>query len=558
MPIKLDTTIGQVGQSFAQGLRVGYTPQINPSPFVRAYDSTIRAGQQLQGLGEMGAEFASQQAAIANDNLVNKQLLEFEREKGILLNQVKTDVNFRDKTPTGQFGSYVENQLKNKQTTLLQSLPPIRKSSFIANTAKSILQAKVAATSEGVNLNNSEYKTNALKLRKDTMNAIANPQEGFDYETARNGYVGFIANGVRARVYEPDEGERLSESFDDAAALTLLDREELVLTNGEEVEPEMIDQHLEKIRKSPLDPKDKTPRTESFLNSLAILERRRQTENTRLKKEVEDTAFSDYYMRLPNPDKLYQDDDVFTLVELQGAIDVGIISDPGRIKDLRELLLKQEKLQYYPDGFDVVDATTNSWENIKSIVLDQSVFREDAEALLNAFYKQVDEMHQLVPLDLSTEDANTLLKDISQFRTKIRNDKFLAEEKRIDSAKKEIRFLIKGDPFDKQYTLVSPSIVTDAQKTAALLIRSGVRPDLAIEDAMDLVNRNTSGFSTDFYAKRAETMVIQKYKESSRSLTDNDRELLRRIIKRRQKSEGKPKISAEERLRQAEQKAQQQ
>ena len=77
MPIKLDTTIGQVGQSFAQGLRVGYTPQINPSPFVRAYDSTIRAGQQLQGLGEMGAEFASQQAAIANDFFVNKQLLEF-------------------------------------------------------------------------------------------------------------------------------------------------------------------------------------------------------------------------------------------------------------------------------------------------------------------------------------------------------------------------------------------------------------------------------------------------------------------------------------------------
>ena len=294
MPIKLDTEIGKVGQSFAPGLRVGYTPTINPSPFVRAYDSAIRAGQQLQGLGEMGAEFASQQAAIANDNLVNKQLLEFEREKGILLNQVKTDANFRDKTPTGQFGSYVENQLKNKQTTLLQSLPPIRKSSFIANTAKSILQAKVAATSEGVNLNNSEYKTNALKLRKDTMNAIANPQEGFDYETARNGYVGFIANGVRARVYEPDEGERLIESFDDEAALTLLDREELVLTNGEEVEPEMIDQHLEKIRKAPLDPKDKTPRMESFLNSLAMRERRRQTENARLKKEVEDTAFSDY------------------------------------------------------------------------------------------------------------------------------------------------------------------------------------------------------------------------------------------------------------------------
>ena len=262
-------------------------------------------------------------------------------------------------------------------------------------------------------------------------------------------------------------------------------------------------------------------------------------------------------MRLPNPDKLYQDDDVFTLVELQGAIDVGIISDTGRIKDLRELLLKQEKLQYYPDGFDVVDATTNSWENVKSIVLDQSVFREDAEALLNAFYKQVDEMHQLVPLDLSTEDANTLLKDISEFRTKIRDEKFQAEEKRIDSAKKEIRFLIKGDPFDTQYVNVSPSIVTDAQKTAALLIRSGVRPDLAIEDAMDLVDRNSGGFSKDFDAKRAETMVMEKYKESSRSLTDNDRELLKRIIKRREKSAKDEGPTSEEIIRKAQEKANQ-
>ena len=70
MPIKLEPQIKQVGQTFAPGLRVGYTPQIDPSPFVRAYDSTIRAGQQVQNLGAQFAEFTSKQAAIENDKFV--------------------------------------------------------------------------------------------------------------------------------------------------------------------------------------------------------------------------------------------------------------------------------------------------------------------------------------------------------------------------------------------------------------------------------------------------------------------------------------------------------
>ena len=107
MPIKLDTTIGQVGQSFAQGLRVGYTPTINPSPFVRAYDSAIRAGQQLQGLGLEFGELISKQKTLADDLAYGELLADFKNEQK--LNEGKL-IQFSKSAPSelapDEFGDY--------------------------------------------------------------------------------------------------------------------------------------------------------------------------------------------------------------------------------------------------------------------------------------------------------------------------------------------------------------------------------------------------------------------------------------------------------------------
>ena len=490
-------------------------------------------GQGLQDVGQMGVNFASQQAAIANDNLVNKSLLDFEKEKISLLTQVQTDAAFREKTPTAQFGSYVGKKLEAKQRELLSKLPATRKNSFFLATGKNILQSKLTATGEGVKLNNSNYKANAINLRRSVMDNIANPQAGFDLDTAKNNYLGFIRNGTRAGVYDPDEAANLYESFKDEAALTQLDREELILVNGEEVAPDSIDNHLANIVQSPLDPKDKTPRIESFLTSLATRSRRRETELKAIQKQVENDAFSDYYMRVPNPDLAVQADDVLTLQEVKAAIDLGIIRNPARIKDLQTLLQAQEKLDHYPDGFDINDKTTNQWENIKGIVLDASVFREDAAALIDAFAGQVNEMQELAPFDLTTEEANALLEKISTFKSRMFDDKFRAEEKRIDSAKNKLRFLIKGDPFDQRFANVSPRVVMDAQQTAEMLIRSGVKPALAIDEAMEMLTVNASDFATGFKAEKAQATIIEKFKKSPRSISDDEREYLRRMIERR-------------------------
>jgi hypothetical protein len=354
-------------------------------------------------------------------------------------------------------------------------------------------------------------------------------------QTAKNAYISTIRKGVVAGVYDEDDGVKLLQAFEDEASLTQLDREELALVNGENVEDEAYDRHIEKIMTSPLDPKDKTPRVESFEKNVSSRSRKREAELARVSKQVEDDAFSDFYLRMPNPDREEQSDDVLTQEELRFAAEVGIIRDPAKIKDLENILREQEKLDHFPDGFDVKAESRNIFENIKSIVLDPEVFPEDAEALLDAFERQVNDMHQLAPFDLTTEEANDMLKDVSTFRGNIRDRKFRLEEQQVAQAKKDIRFLIAGDPLDKRFENVSPQIVVDAQNSVEMLVRSGVKPSIAVEDVMGFVSQ-TDGFANDFEAGAAEKLILKKYQQSSRSITDEDRSLLRRIIKRRAKN----------------------
>lgn len=86
--IKLQPEIKQVGQTFAPGLRVGYTPTIDPGPFVRAYDSTIRAGQQLQNLGEQGVNVALKEQEVYNTTQINST----NAKRKVLYSELKTQL----------------------------------------------------------------------------------------------------------------------------------------------------------------------------------------------------------------------------------------------------------------------------------------------------------------------------------------------------------------------------------------------------------------------------------------------------------------------------------
>ena len=63
--MRLETGISKVG------LREGYSPTIDPSPFVRSYDSAIRAGEQMQNLGGQLGDLAVAEQKVYNATQVD-------------------------------------------------------------------------------------------------------------------------------------------------------------------------------------------------------------------------------------------------------------------------------------------------------------------------------------------------------------------------------------------------------------------------------------------------------------------------------------------------------
>jgi len=530
--VKLETGISKVG------LREGYAPIIDPSPFVRAYDSSIRAGQQLQNFGVQFAEFTSKQAAIENDNYVNDQLLEFEKEKIKQITFLTTNPEAR-KIPPSQYSQWIGDKLtafRNKQTT---KLPPVRLKSFQFSTDKSIIDAQAAAVGQMKKVNDDNFKTGTLRLRKHILEQAANSRPGgaFDIQTAVNSYSSKINIGVTGNVYDLAEGEKLIQSFEDELALTKLSRDGLELVKGGgEVDDKKIDEHLMNIQTSPLDPKDKPPMQESFLNDLAMQARRRATLANAQSQKIEDDTFSDFYARMPDPDLVEQRVDVLRYDDVILAQKAGTIRDAKKIEDLLKQLAQQQKLEYFDEGYDIPAEMENTFQGIKSIVLKQDVFIEDAEALLDAFEGQVGSMIPLVsPYLLKGEEVNAMFEKISNFRTAIRDRKTRFEEQNVQNARDDIKFLIVGDPLDKRFERKELNVIKDAQNTVEMMVRSGMNPKIAVEtvNSSYVIRTGSEEFATDYEAQKAEAKVIEAYKKSTREMPDEYRELLKMIIKRR-------------------------
>jgi hypothetical protein len=505
---------------------------------VNAYNSSIRAGQQLQDFGGQFAEFTSKQAAIENDNYVNDQLLKFEKEKIKQITFLTTNPEAR-KIPPSKYSQWIGDKLtefRNKQTT---TLPPVRLKSFQFSTDKSIMDAQAAAVGQMKKVNDDNFKTGTLRLRKHILEQAANSRHGgaFDIQTAVNTYSSKINTGVTGNVYDLAEGEKLIQSFEDELALTKLSRDGLELVKGGgEVNEKQIDEHLMDIQKSPLDPKDKPPMQESFLNDLAMQARRRATLADAQSQKIEKDTFADFYSRMPDPDLVEQRVDVLRYDDVILAKKAGLIRDGKKIHDLLKQLSDQQKLEYFDEGYDIPAEMENTFQRIKSIVLKQDVFIEDAEALLDAFEGQVGDMIPLVsPYALKGEEVNAMFDKISNFRTAIRDRKTRFEEQNVQNARDDIEFLIAGDPLDKRFERKELNVIKDAQNTVEMMVRSGMNPKIAVEtvNSSYIVRTGPEEFATNYEAKKAEAKVIEAYKKSTREMPDEYRELLEMIIKRR-------------------------
>ena len=559
MRLPLETGINKVG------LREGYSPTIDPSPFVRSFDSAIRAGEQLQGLGSQLADFASKQAAVENENYVNRQLHEFDQEKTKQVNSLLLDPDIRQKVSPSQYSAYITGKLKKFRDKQLIGMPQTRLPSFKLRTDQAILEAQVTATGHMKKVNDDNFKADTLLIKENILANIGNPSQVFDLQTGVNNYLGQLRSGELANVYTREEVVKLEQAFEEEVSRAELNRDELKLivsgsqldvTQPQEATPTQIDQHIQKITNSNIPAKDKGPRVESFLRSLATSARHNESRAAQMAKIIEDQTWGDMYMRMPNPELLGQDDNVVTVEELQENIDMGFVFDPEKIRKMKEDLDTYSLKMHAPEGFSDKADFENQFELLKEALLQPKVFAEDIDATLDIFAERVRQAPQTTHFIMTTEDSNALLENVSQFRKTLRDSKLALEERNVVNVRSRVKTLVIGEPLMRPFSRPEIEVLADAQNAAEMLVRAGDSPMLAADKVRDLIKRE-GDFATDFAAEKAKAAVIEAYKKSTRSVTDDQITVLERIIQRNieARAQAEKQESPEDIIKQGEKKA---
>jgi len=523
--IQLDTSIRNVG------LREGYADQINPAPFVNAYNSSIRAGQQLQDFGGQFAEFTSKQAAIENDNYVNNQLINFEKEKVKVLNYLTTDPKAKEKLSPSQYGQYITDKLTTFRSKQLTKIPQTRLEAFKLKTEQSLMSAQASALTHMKKINDDEYDATTLRLSENILENAANPNVAFDYQTALNNFQSRLGNGVVANVYDEATAAKKLDKFKEDLADTSWNRRESEALNDKKTTLDSIMKMTKEISKDPdLDPKMKFKRTESLLNRFNTRQSRQRALLEDLADEKESKIIAGLFKKMSTKrrEKKTLKYPTITHEDIAIAIKNGL-RDKMVIKQMTDIANRQEDLKNFgdednePDKIyldDIKKIELNALrDNITDVQLDQQLMaitnkaRKD-NSMTSVELTKIDGAIATVTKDFKDEGKSNLAKGKTQ-------------------AKQAIRRLYGGsDQFMKQYNMVRENLIADVYTTARLLIEGGERWDVAVEKIRPLVTEVTAVGIQRFRGVSAKELVI---KARNGEIDDNDRFVLDAMAARRRK-----------------------
>ena len=522
--IQLDTSIRNVG------LREGYADQINPAPFVNAYNSSIRAGQQLQDFGGQFAEFTSKQAAIENDNYVNNQLINFEKEKVKVLNYLTTDPKAKEKLSPSQYGQYITDKLTTFRSKQLTKIPQTRLEAFKLKTEQSLMSAQASALTHMKKINDDEYDATTLRIRENILENAANPNVAFDYQTALNNFQSRLGNGVVANVYDEATAAKKLDKFKEDLADTTWNRRESEALNDKKTTLDSIMKMTKEISKDPdLDPKMKFKRTESLLNRFNTRQSRQRKLLEDVAKEKEFASFNRLSKKVGDErhEKLYPNEPKLTNKDIDYEINVNGYRDELQIQKFRTIANRQEALQYLGDpdnepdkGYldDIKKIELNALrDNITDVQLDQQLM-----AITNKARKD----NSMTSVELTKIDGAiaTVTKDFKdEGKSNLANAK--------TRAKQAIRRLYGGsDQFMKKFNMQRENLVNDAYNTARLLIEGGERWDVAVEKIRPLAESMEGVGIQRFRGVTAKDLVMKARKGQ---LDDSDRFVLEAMAARR-------------------------
>ena len=207
--IKLDTRISPVG------LREGYAPLIDPSPFVRSYDSSIRAGQQLQNFGGQLGDLAVAEQKVYNATQVDMLNIERKTKMNAFLN------NTRNIGHPQFLEQDYQTAYKQINKDIIKKAPNDRIKSLVAAEGDNYFATKFPSVQKEARV----YRLNVLKTGLlDTVKALRSAMINTDdpllkQENAEN-INQLLSNGVANNIILPSEAsdEQLTIAKDQEAA----------------------------------------------------------------------------------------------------------------------------------------------------------------------------------------------------------------------------------------------------------------------------------------------------------------------------------------------------
>lgn len=532
----MNVDLRYIQQSGNSGLR-----QANPGAFTQPFAQMAQTGRNLQWLGQKGAEFASAQQALANDNLYNEGLLNFTGVQAAVELDAKQGVlqpdGTRRRVDPDKLGIYTQGKLAEAQKKIVNNLPATRRAQFLKQTNNAIISSTKSAALIGTQQIQSRAKGLDIQFKNAVMNNLATmtPEQ---IEERTNQYKSRLARGVLTNTYSEEDSVKLLVAFQKELALTKLGQDASRLINSPDTTTAQLKQHLQAIDASPLPPKDKPQRKNDFINSMATLRRQREAEDTKIAKEVEESAFAYIAMHMPDENVLQQSEDAITIEFVRHLVSLGIIKDSDKINSYMRRLETIYAKTELPDGFEEKDALAVELQDIKSAVLKPDILVEDANAVLDVYEKQVRELTAIAPFQFSQAEASQLLKEVNTFRTAINDRKTRLEEQAIEDARKEIEELAVGNPLVKQFTAKDHFIARDAKNTVEMLVRSGMNPKIAVEKTLAAIDRKKN-FADDFDADKAAKIVKEAFANSPRDMTEDQITLLEMLVKRNKQKEVK-------------------
>jgi hypothetical protein len=488
MAIKLET--GSPGV----GLREGYSQTIDPSSFVRSYDSSIRAGQQLQNFGGQLGDLAIKQKRLADDLAFDDLIYEFgtkQRENDIKL------AAFAKKDPTQLIDpesgkSILANEAYYQGMTAQEKIIDSKKFKRLGenyqNRFRSVTQTSIERREIQAKLDTTKL-LHGLQIRKDADNLNKILAMGNNPTVSEDEFLGAVKlYKEKLTVDSQEKGIRNPQELD--AALKDVDKRTLKLQYGKAILDatmkgtpeafETMDKRLQAGEFGEVPPEELPGKRAALYRGFSLSLTAQEARKTKIQKKKEEEAAVNFIQQLESGN--HSEDEITILLNALGD---GVFKS----NSTKFSQLKTDVKQYYKPESESPNSPNKKME-LKIANVDLNSLNAEKE------YRKLET--ELATLGLSASDEAARKKQINSLTNKINSE----EAKVAASHKKDMKRRIDQKLRKNKSVLTSflggnlGTIKNVAEDTFEQLILQGDDPKVAWDKIDDILEQSLAlGFA---------------------------------------------------------------